>query len=94
MILLGACASIFLIDSAVEAYTGPRSLAECLLEWPPHLLLAVGLGVVASIVPVTGVVTSVRVRVMALIAMLGSVACLGFTLAILVLYAVATSNID
>ena len=92
--LLAACATVLLIDSAVEAYTGPMNLAQSLLAWPGHIVAAFAIGAVSSLVPVTPAGSDVRVRVAALVALVGSVGWLTFTIGIVVLYAIVMSTFD
>jgi len=82
------------MDTAVEAYTGPQTLAQCLLQWPPHLLLAITVGALASVIPLTGILTQAWIRVASLVFLLGSAAWLAFTVAVVASYAVVMRHFD
>jgi peptidoglycan/LPS O-acetylase OafA/YrhL len=94
LILLGICAAILLIDSAVEAYTGPQSFGRCLLEWPSHLVLAVVVGGLCGFVPFTPVGRHLRWRVGALVALIGSVMWLAITIGVVAFYMLVMSSFD
>ena len=88
------CASVFMIDCAVEAVGTPRSFFASVADLPDQLLAALVVGTVSSMVSASPLVENRRVRIGALVSLLGSVGCLAFTIGILAMFALVMNNFD
>ena len=88
------CASVFLMECAVEAVGIPRSFMASVADLPGQLLAALVIGTVSSIVPASPLGENRRIRITALIALLGSVGLLAFTIGILAMMALVMDNFD
>ncbi len=94
MALLVICTSVLVMNTAVEVYAGSMGLGQALRELPGHLVAAIGVGAVASVILCPRTRGHALVRRGALVALLGSVGWLSFTIGVVVLYALAMSRFD
>ena len=86
--------AVLIIESAVESYSIPRSFVASVLEWPPHLGFAAGLGSLLCIASLSGKVNTQLPRVVVVFAMLYCGAALVGTLAFAYGYAFLMSGFD
>jgi hypothetical protein len=92
--LLVICTSVLVMDAAVALYAGSMDLRHALREWPGHLVAAVGVGAGASVMLYTRAKGQTLIRRGALVALLGSVAWLCFTIGVVAIYALVVSRFD
>jgi hypothetical protein len=88
------CCGVLLGDLALEAYSSPRDLGQCIIGLPGHLIAAVVIGAASILVPYTRARLHAAVRIGALVALIGSIVWIGFTEGVVILYAVVMSAFD
>jgi hypothetical protein len=93
-ILFCVSCAVLLGDVALEAYSSPRNLGQCLRELPGHLMAAVSIGGACALVPLTRARLNAGVRLGALVALVGSAVWIGITESVVVLYALVMSGFD
>jgi len=93
-ILLGVCATALVAITAWDAYTGPLSFGQSLLDWPPHLVVAFIVGGACSLIPYTAVGMHRTWRVVALVAQIGSVMWLAVVIGFVAFITLALSHFD
>jgi hypothetical protein len=91
--LLYGCLALFIVESAYDAYTGPATLGQALLDWPAYVFaVLVAAGTAAAVPLARG--GSTAVRIVALLVLYGAVATVGALVTFLAFYTVAMSNFD
>jgi hypothetical protein len=91
--LLYGCLALFVVESAYDAYTGPATLGQALLDWPAYVFVVLVASAIAAAIPLARGATT-TIRIVALIVMYGALAIVGSLLMFLALYTVAMSNFD
>jgi len=93
-ILLLLCFAILMADAVYEAYISPLNLRHVLRDWPAHVLVALTIGVAGAFVPFSALRRRSGLRIAGVVAVFGTVAWLGFMIALLAVYAVVMSGFD
>ncbi len=88
--LLLGCLSLFVVESAFDACTGPSTFGQALLDWPTNVLVALLMGCAAAAVPFMPFRRGGPVRVGAFVVLCGSIVWVGWQLVFVAVYMVAT----
>jgi hypothetical protein len=88
------CLSLFVTESGVDAYSGPNTLGQALLDWPKNVLLTLLAGCAAAAVPLMLFRPGGTLRIGAFIVLCGSIGWAGWQLVFLAVYMIAMSGFD
>ena len=93
-VVFGGCAGIYLLATASEAYAGPAKLLDAIAAWPTHVWVALGVGLMGILVPVSPLRTHVPLRIGGLVLVAGTAMWVGAGVAIALLYSFLMSGFD